>query len=142
MTIAPLEERLAIQELGARYAFRCDTGRYSEIAELFAEDGIFDETVIGLPLCSGREAIAAFFPSMAPMIGYLIHLSSNHQLTAYDGMTAASTTHLHVEASVLGNPVRILGYYDDRYAKVDGSWLFTRRTLVEIAPTTGMPPLG
>jgi hypothetical protein len=78
-TEIPVADRLDIQELVARYAFRCDTKRYAEISELFAPDGVWD-----------------------------------------------------------GSAIRILGYYADDYVKVDGQWLFARRTLVEIAPTTGL----
>jgi hypothetical protein len=53
----PVEHRLEIEELGARYAFRCDTGLYDQVAELFAEGGIWDESVVGLPVCEGPDAI-------------------------------------------------------------------------------------
>lgn len=136
----PADDRLELLDLVARYAFCCDTGRYGEVAELFTPDGVFDETVIGLPLCTGPEAIDATFRALGPSIAWLIHLNGNHHVTAYDGETTAATCHLHVEGSVNGRAIRILGYYDDAYRKVEGRWLFERRTLVEIAPTTGMTP--
>jgi hypothetical protein len=134
----PSDDRLELLDLVARYAFRCDTGRYGEVAELFTPDGVFDETAIGVPLCTGREMIDATFRALGGSIAWLIHLNSNHQVTAYAGTTAGATAHLHVEGNVGGRAVRILGYYDDRYRRVEGRWLFERRRLVEIAPTTGM----
>lgn len=134
----PVEDRLELLDLIARYAFRCDTGRYGDISELFTADGVFDESVIGLPICTGRDAIAATFQAVGQGIEWLIHLNGNHQATGYDGTSATATCHLHVEGSVNGRAIRILGYYDDAYRKVEGRWLFERRTLVEIAPTVGM----
>jgi hypothetical protein len=79
MSAIPVEDRLDLQELVARYAFRCDTKLYSEIQHLFTDDGIFDETVIGLPLCTGRPAIHELFNNVGPAVDYLIHLNCNHQ---------------------------------------------------------------
>ena len=138
MSTIGVDDRLEIQELVARYAFRCDTGRYGEIAELFAADGSWDESVIGLPQCTGHDAINQVFAATGEALAYLIHLCSNHQITAFDGDTASATTHLHCEGVFGGTPFRILGYYADDYVKVDGRWLFQNRKLIEIAPTTGL----
>jgi hypothetical protein len=140
MSAIPVEDRLDLQELVARYAFRCDTKLYSEIQHLFTDDGIFDETVIGLPLCTGRPAIHELFNNVGPAVDYLIHLNCNHQITAYNGTTANATSHLHVEGLMAGNQLRILGYYNDTYQKIDGAWLFKHRKLIEIAPSTGFTP--
>jgi SnoaL-like domain len=138
MSDIPVEDRLEIQELAARYVFRCDTARYDEVGELFAEDGVWDETVVGLPLCEGRPAIHEFFSSMAQAdLEWMIHVLGSQQLTQFDRDTASGTYHLHVEGVFNGNAVRILGYYADDYVKVDGRWLFKHRKLVEIAPSTG-----
>ena len=138
MSNIPVEDRLGIQELAARYAFRCDTARYDEVGELFAEDGAWDETVVGLPLCEGREAIHEFFSSMAQAdLEWMIHVCGSHELTGFEGDSARGTVHLLCEGLFNGNLVRILGYYADEYAKVDGNWVFSHRKLVEIAPSTG-----
>lgn len=138
MSRVPVEDRLDIQEVGARYAFRCDTKRYDRVGELFTDDGVFDETVVGLPRCQTRAAIHEFFSGMAQSdLEFIIHINSNHQLTAFDGDTASGTSHLHAEGHFNGNDIRILGYYSDDYAKVEGRWLLRKRLLVEIAPSTG-----
>jgi SnoaL-like domain len=140
MSNVPVEDRLAIQELVARYAVRCDTKRYAELGELFCENGSWDETVIGLPRCDSRQAIHAFFTAMAQAdLVWMIHLNANHHISRFDGDTARGTAHLHCEGLFNGSHVRILGYYADEYAKVDGNWAFSSRELVEIAPSTGFP---
>jgi hypothetical protein len=134
----PIEDRLDIQEVSARYAFRCDTKLYDQVGELFTEDGVFDETVVGLPLCETRAGIHEFFCSMKDSsLEFIIHINSNHQITEFSGDTASGTSHLHAMGHFLGNPIEILGYYSDDYAKVDGTWLLRKRLLVEITPSTG-----
>jgi SnoaL-like domain len=137
MKSMPCEDRLEIQEVIAKYAFRIDTKRYGELSELFAEDGVWDETVIGLPLCEGRSTIHEFFSGVGDAIGFVFHMNGNHHVTAFNGATASSTVHLFGEGRFAGRDVRILGYYHDEFVKVDGAWLFARRTLAEIAPSTG-----
>jgi hypothetical protein len=137
-TTVPVEDRLAIQELAARYTFRCDTKHYDEIGELFADDGVWDETVVGLPLCEGRAAIHQFFCSMAQAdLEYVVHINGSHSIMAFTGDTASAAVHLHVRGRFNGSDIEILGYYADDYVKAGGEWLFKHRKLIEIAPSTG-----
>jgi hypothetical protein len=138
VTRVPVADRLEIQELGARYAFRCDTKSYDTVAEVFAEDGTWDETVLGFPFCTGRKEIHELFCSMAAAnLAFLLHVTSNHQITAFTGDTAAATSHLLVEGEYNDVPIRVRGYYADEYVKVDGTWLIKSRKLVEIGPSEG-----
>lgn len=133
-----VDDRAAIEELVARYAVRCDTKRYDEVGELFAEDAVWDETIVGLPLCEGRPAIHEFFSSMAQAdLEWMIHVCGSHQFNEAGGERASATLHLHCEGLFNGNHVRILGYYADEYVKAGGEWVFQNRKLVEIAPSTG-----
>jgi hypothetical protein len=143
MPCVPADDRFELQELGARYAVNCDTKRYSAISELWAPDGTWDETIIGLPLCEGRAAIHEFFCGPAPeAVEFIHHIASNHVIDEFDGQTARGTTHLYAEGCFFGNRVRVLGYYADEFVKVDGRWLFQRRELKEIAPSEGFPGLN
>lgn len=137
MVTVPLADRLDIQELAANYAYYCDTRRYAEVDSVFAEDGVFDETVIGLPLCKGRTAIRDFFCGVDPVVQFIIHINGNHRIASYDGTRASGTCHLHAEGRFNGRDVRIFGYYADDYVKIDGRWSIQRRQLIEIAPSTG-----
>jgi hypothetical protein len=143
MPSIPVEDRLAIQEVGARYAVNCDTKRYSDMSELFAPDGTWDETVIGLPLCEGRAAVHEFFCGPGPTaVEFIHHTTSNHLINEFDGETARGTTHLYAEGRCFGNVIRVFGYYADDYIKIDGRWLFQHRQLVEIAPSSGFAVSG
>ena len=138
MVSVPAEDRLALQELSARYAVNCDTKQFSRVSRLWASDGIWDETVIGLPLCEGRAAIHEFFCGPAPdALEFIHHTTSNHVIDTFDGETASGTAHLYAEGRFFGNTVRVLGYYADDYIKVENDWLFQRRQLREIGPSEG-----
>lgn len=133
-----IEDRLLIQELSAQYAFAVDTKRYADAPALFAEDGIWDETVLGIPRCEGRDAIAAFFPLMSQTdLEFLIHINANHRIVDFDGNNAWGTVHLHAAGRMNGSDMTIYGYYDDAYIKCDGRWLFQDRKLVAITPPLG-----
>ena len=137
MNKIPLEDRLEIQELVARYAFFSDTAQYEKIEQVFAEDGVFNESVLGMPVTSGRAAIRDLFMQSGDTITWLIHLNCNHQISEFHGDSASGMSHLHAEGALNGDPFRILGYYADDYVRVDGRWLLKHRKLVLIAPLVG-----
>jgi ketosteroid isomerase-like protein len=140
MTALPIEDRVEIQDLVARYTFHTDVKDYAAVPPLFAEDGVWDESVLGAPAAEGRAAIEQTFAGFETAgIDSIIHINGCHLISAYDGDSASGSSHLHAEIRALGRTVRILGYYADDYVKVDGTWLFQRRELVELAPTEGLP---
>ncbi len=135
MSKVPVEDRLDIQELVARYAFFCDTAQYDKIEGLFTEDGSFDESIIGMPAANGRAALRQLFMGEGGKAKFMIHLNCNHLLHSFSGNAASGTSHLHVEAMTDdGKVLRLFGYYDDTYAKLAGEWLLRSRKLVAIAP--------
>ena len=135
MSKIPVEDRLDIQELVARYAFLCDTAQYAKVETLFTDDGAFDESIIGMPVARGKAAIRQLFVEAGGGARYMIHLNGNHLIDTWSGDAASGTSHLHVEAMMNdGKFLRVLGYYDDDYAKVAGTWLLKSRKLVAIAP--------
>ena len=130
-TTTTIADRLAIHDLVAEYSFRCDTKDFDGISELFAEDGSWDEQVLGAPVCQGREAIHGLFHALNDAdIPLCMHNISNERVTELDGNRAKGTCHLRTDGAVNGTPLDVHGYYDDEYTKVDGRWLFARRTLV------------
>jgi SnoaL-like domain len=133
----PVEDRLDIQDLVARYAVACDTAKYADVEQVFAEDGIFDESILGMPVTHGSKAIAEFFCLTGESVDWLIHLTSNHHISAYDGTSARATSHLHAQGMLKGKAFRIFGYYADEYVKRAGRWYIKHRKLVAIAPLEG-----
>ncbi len=134
----PIQDRLEIQELSTSYAFFCDTKDYRSVSQFFIETGVWDESVLGLPVCEGRMRIHEFFCGMEQAnLDYLIHINGSHRIAEFDNDAASGTVHLHSEGRINGNDFRILGYYADDYVKREGAWFFKKRKLIEIAPTQG-----
>ena len=78
----PAEDRLAIHEVTARYIFLCDTKDYAAVSGVFTEAGVWDETVVGFPLCEGRAAINEMFTSMAQAdLEYVVHIQGSQTVT-------------------------------------------------------------
>jgi hypothetical protein len=127
--LAAVEDRLAIIELEAAYARAFDSRSGEEWAALFTPDGIYQArgaTAERGNYVEGRDALAAFC-SEAPFDG--IHLMHLPQCT-FDGDEARSRIHLEFVAAFHGdgNPtVRMVGYYDVRYVKVDEVWRIAHR---------------
>ena len=48
--------------------------------------------------------------------------------------TASGTVFSIVEAVTTAGPMRAIIYYEDRYAKVDGGWRFSARTIHPLMP--------
>lgn len=143
--MVPIEERLAIEELARLYPLFCDTHQFEKLFELFTDECLFDETSVGAPLATSRSAIRDLFRKAYP-IGPMIHICTDHIISAYSGDTASGTCHVVAEGIKYLNseeyPFRIFGYYDDRYAKVDGRWYFAARVLKLLVPSQGKPTVG
>jgi ketosteroid isomerase-like protein len=122
----PIEERLAIRELGACYGdavHRHDTGSF---AELWAEDARWQHPELGTLF--GRKAIAEIFDRVVqslPMIHFMAMLGS----LRIEADVAAGTSYVSefVQRND-GSSYRSCGRYDDQYRKCDGTWYFLSRS--------------
>lgn len=140
-----LLERLAIREVLERYMRWNDDGMADRIAELFAEDAVFQ--VVGRRVV-GREAIREFFrrgresdPPHWTDKGQLLtqpsslHLSSNPVIDI-DGDTATVESDFHVIGrDENGRPkTSLLGRYRDKFRRLeDGRWVIAVRVGVSVA---------
>jgi hypothetical protein len=124
-----VEDRLAIIELEGAYARAFDSRDGAAWAALFVPDGIYQArgaTPEKGNFVRGHDALADFCAN-APFDG--IHLMHVPQVRI-DGDTAQSRIHLEFVGlfHAPGNPsVRMVGYYDVRYARVDGVWRIVHR---------------
>ena len=137
MPTIPMEERVAIEDLTYFYALYVDTRQLDLVVELFADDGVFDETRSGLPeVVRGSLELAQYYrESMVPIEG-IVHYISNHLISEYSVDQARGTCYVFCEARLKdGSPVRVFGYYDDDYVKIDGKWRFQSRVVVPLLPS-------
>ena len=138
-------DKLEIRELLERYMRYNDDGSFDRIAELFADDAVFQ--VVG-NVVVGREAIREFFargaaaePARWTDEGQLLkqprslHLCSNPVIDI-EGDTATSELDFHVvRRNEEGRAVtQLVGRYRDRLRRGDdGRWVITNRTAVSVA---------
>lgn len=125
----PWEDRLAIRELLDTYADGVNQRDAAIWGSTWAEDAEWNLPVVpGMESVRGRdnivrawqEAMALFpFAFMATSIGSLHVEGERATMRSYTA-----------EVAVLqdGTEIRPRGQYDDRLVKVDGRWLFARRS--------------
>jgi hypothetical protein len=130
MELWELIARESIRDLVARYNSNGDSGRFSQVLELFAPDAVMD-----LPdgLYEGIDRISSIFTgtqavvkSMAPDGGrtYFRHSTSTHQIDLVDESHARGRCYYHV---MMPHGIDHWGRYIDDYVKIDDRWLFARR---------------
>jgi hypothetical protein len=141
----PIEERIAIQELAHLYALYCDTRHFERLADLFAQECLYDEAVVGGRPAKSRDEVLALFRAASAKLGPMIHICTNHIISAFSGDCASGLCHVLAEGifNIEGGqqPFRIFGYYDDQYTKVGGRWRFKSRVLRLLVPSQGAPTL-
>jgi hypothetical protein len=110
------------------YGAAVDEGRAVDLAELFADEGVWDGSAFRLAVVQGRDAIARHF---AEAVGApeMLHLNHNHRIVEVspDQVTAESVTH-SIQRD--GEQTRhILVRYTDTLICDNGRWCLARRVL-------------
>jgi hypothetical protein len=134
-----LVAREAIRETVASYAHCADSGRFADLAALFAVDGVLE--VRGEAPLHGRDAIRAFLEgvgsdlSAATTVPTIRHHVSNLALEVVTPTEARGACYF-LAVTELG--VDHWGRYRDRYTPEGDKWLFAHR----VARTDGTTPGG
>ena len=133
MNVEELTAREAIRDLVARYNANADTGRFREVATLFARDA-----VMVLPdgrTLEGRAEIDAMFRGVkgqveanAPDAGqHLRHFTATLQIDLELPNRARSRCYFQV---LLSHGLDHWGRYVDEFTRQEGTWLFARRDVL------------
>lgn len=127
--IGDLLDREAIRDLARLYAHHVWQRDVKAIAGLFTEDGRMDTP--DLPTLTGRQEIVQSYEKIfADMdLWPFVH---NHVIDL-DGDTATGTVYLDLRSRSDGRDIMAAGYYEDRYERVDGRWLFAHRDLTMVS---------
>jgi len=143
------EDRAQIENLQARYMFALDFGDLDTFVSTFTEDGVLD--IIGMKW-QGREGIKNGLGNMMPPVGEdkpeALNTSDDKEekpLYRATGRHNISNIVLKIEGDNAvgraywfhmgnGNPERkaaldSYGYYEDEIVKVNGQWLFKKRSI-------------
>lgn len=125
-------DRLAIQEVLARYSHCIDRGRWDGFADLFTEDCRLDLSQL-MGLYEGREGIAKFRSTLEPLGVWMRHLVTNVVIEG-DSERAHVECYVTAVTGSAANPSRMTGFYDDELVKQNGRWLLHRRRLTADLP--------
>ena len=128
--IEALESRFAIEELVSAYCEACDEHDIGRLGALFTEDAVYGSPS-GVLVSTGRAAIVEMFVGAFRVRGPGYHWS--HDLVIrFDEENpdrASGTVSSHAETCVNGVSSLAAMKYDDAYRRVDGRWLFARRSI-------------
>lgn len=139
MELWELSAREEIRETLARYNQFGDSGRFDEMAALFAIDGVLE--VKGEQAVVGRDAIVEYLNGVkrdvvalsdVPM---LRHYATNVTITVSSPQEATAASSFLVLAE---NGLDHWGRYRDRLVPADGGWRFAQR----LVRTDGYTPGG
>jgi ketosteroid isomerase-like protein len=126
-------DRIAIQDLIARYAWALDTGDVDALVNCFTTDCVVIEEVFEDPdRWEGHEGVRELgehYKNSAGFPGRQHHVSQS--IVEGDSQRCAVKSFAFV-TECRGEPpytLRFTGYYDDRLVKADGQWLFRERTI-------------
>jgi hypothetical protein len=116
-----LEDRAEIIELTSRYCWYVTRADKAGIVSLYTKDGVFDRSPNGGAIARGHDELLASYGNSGPK-AYLpvIH---NH-IIELAGDEATGTAVLESRISPKGG---LTAYYEDRYRRENGKWLFAER---------------
>lgn len=147
----PLEDRLEMMDVLARYHWYADMGQTDEFLELFTPDGVLEVIMPGTTEpwspegftkhFAGREGIRKYMKGSSPEVFGLpnthqLHHQSNFVIDEITGATAKSRNYMMHTVQMSPPDVRdytgpmILthGYYLDNWEKFEGRWCFKLRS--------------
>jgi hypothetical protein len=136
-----LERLVAIQEIRdqiSRYAIWFDDKDWESFATLWAEDAAFE---VGGTVFEGRAAVLEFLTTCLPADYCGKHMIAPPLVEPGPGDDEArARTDVVWISQDFEN--RIVARYDDAFARIDGRWLFRRRTEVVVPFVAGGPPMS
>jgi hypothetical protein len=128
-----VEDRIAIQDLIARYAWALDTGDIDTLVSCFTTDCAVIEEVFEDPDRweghDGVRGLGEHYRNATGFPGRQHHVSQS--LVEGDGERCSVKSFAFV-TECRGEPpytLRFAGYYDDKLVKVAGAWLFRERVI-------------
>lgn len=131
-----IEDRLAIQDLYARYSVTVDSGNDEGWVQTFTSDGAF----IGADPRYGHDGLRAFRAERRAAVGSLDyydaqHWNNNLLLTAHGDHVEGICYLMRVGKRRSDDSIVFLsqGFYHDTIVRTDDGWRFARREVIHSA---------
>ena len=124
-----VEDRLAIQDIVARYNFAIDDRDLKSVGELFTDNGSFGSKD-GAMRAVGRDAVLKQFEGRFSVLGATNHFAHDHVIWLESPTRARGQLSVHAEVWRKERAMLTALRYDDVYEKgSDGLWRFAERLL-------------
>lgn len=123
----PCEDRLALEDLHARYVHAVDRGDFDLLRALYTDDAVEEHG----PFLGPVDAFIAWLRPVCAAFEIATHTVTN-LLARGDAATAQSEARGVAFLRLKGDPpfgVLVVNRLFDSYRKVDGQWLFARRAV-------------
>jgi hypothetical protein len=133
-----LAARELIRETIARYAHFADSGRFDELATLFAPAGVLE--VGDEPPLAGREAVRDYLDGVgvqladATTVPLIRHHTSSVTIDVVGADEARARCYF---LAITEHGVDHWGRYRDAFVRIDGEWLFAHRRVRTDGRTPG-----
>lgn len=136
MIAAPIEDRIAIQDLMTAYCYAVDAlTDVDELLSVFTEDAVLDFGAIGLPLMKGHDAVRSFFDRVFAGMSHHAHYITNFRLDRYDGDTASMLAYvIGLGRAKDGNTVDVKVRYRFDVVRTDAGWKASYYSIVPMMP--------
>ena len=126
--LAEVEDRLALQDLVARYNFAIDNRDLATVAGLFTENGSFGSKD-GAMRATGSAALCKQFEARFSALGATNHFAHDHVVWLDSSTRACGLLSVHAEVWRNEQPMICALRYADVYEKSGGLWRFAERLL-------------
>ena len=133
-----IEDQLAIADLVNRYAWASDSRDFAALAACFTDDACVTVEDVAKGTkdgAQGAQGIAAWV-DMRHRAEFELghrrrHLTMTFVLKSCDGIEAVAGSYFCVMVGMGGNLQQpmAMGFYDDRFRKVEGEWRFKQRCI-------------
>jgi uncharacterized protein (TIGR02246 family) len=116
----------AIRDLGVLYGRAVDDHDIVTLVEMFTPDGVFERR--GVAASGSAEIRAAYVASFDTYVT-MLHTAHPGVVQLHGDGTATGWSHGHAELATRSTLVMASYRYEDDLRRVDGRWLFARRSI-------------
>src|SRR5579862_4210057 len=124
--VQELADREEIKELTAKYCWHVARGEGEAVARLFTSDGVLDGP--DFKPVRGMDDLLKFYGAGVRVPANAVPFIHNH-IIELNGDQAQGTCTIDARFKRNGESVIAAGWYNDKYRRVDGKWLFAERKI-------------
>ncbi|WP_199522489.1 nuclear transport factor 2 family protein [Geodermatophilus marinus] len=119
-------DRQAIADLGVLYARAVDDHDVDSVVAMYTADGVFERRGVA---ATGRAEIRAAYVASFDTYRTMLHTPHPGVVQLHGDGTASGWSHGHAELATRSTLVLASFRYEDDYRRVDGRWLFAKRSI-------------